>query len=385
MSDGVFEVGQKDSFLLDWPQILSIFNKLRETMKIAVLISGGVDSSVVLSLLCEQGHSVEAFYLKIWLEDELSYLTSCPWEEDLQYVQKVCKLWNVPLHVIPMQETYRNKVVAYTIAEVRAGRTPSPDILCNEFVKFGAFYEVIGDAYDLIATGHYAQREERDGIAYLKLAKDPIKDQTYFLSRLSQAQLKRALFPIGHLLKSEVRQEAVRLNLPNQARKDSQGICFLGKFKFADFIKHHVGIQPGDLLELETGKKLGTHEGFWFYTIGQRKGIGLGGGPWFVVAKDPVQNIVYISCNYYAQDKRRDRFKATDCRWISGVLPQKACLIKTRHGETLYNAQVIFEDSEKTVAHVTLEVNDQGIAPGQFAVFYDGDYCLGAGIMACEE
>jgi tRNA-5-taurinomethyluridine 2-sulfurtransferase len=353
--------------------------------KIAVLISGGVDSSVVLSLLKEQGYDVEAFYLKIWLEDELSYLGDCPWEEDLAYIRTVCDFWNVPLQVIPMQETYREKVVAYTIAEVRAGRTPSPDILCNEFVKFGAFYDVIGDAYDFVATGHYAQREDRDGVAFLKCAKDPIKDQTYFLSRLSQAQLKRAMFPIGHLLKSEVRQEAVRFNLPNQDRKDSQGICFLGKFKFADFIKHHVGTQPGDLIEFETGQKVGTHEGFWFYTIGQRKGIGLSGGPWFVAAKNTAQNIVYVSRTYYTDDKQRAHFLATDSRWISGVAPDEQCKVKIRHGETFYEALLTFKDDKKTLVQVNLNANDQGIAPGQFAVFYRDEYCLGAGVLADEK
>ena len=217
---------------------------------------------------------------------------------------------------------------------------------------------------------------------YLKTAADTFKDQTYFLSRLSQAQLKRALFPIGHLLKSQVRQEAVRLNLPNQDRKDSQGICFLGKFKFADFIKHHVGTQQGDLIEFETGKKVGTHEGFWFYTIGQRKGIGLGGGPWFVVAKDTKQNIVYISCNYYGDDKQRNSFKALDCRWISSTVPQSSCTIKTRHTELFTRAQVLFENDANTQANVLLEQNDQGIAPGQFVVFYEGEYCLGAGFIA---
>ena len=352
--------------------------------KIAVLVSGGVDSSVALSLLKEQGYELEAFYLKIWLEDELSYLTSCPWEVDLSYIQKVCDQWQVPLHVVSMQETYWQKVVAYTIQEVRAGSTPSPDILCNEFVKFGAFYDVIGDKYDMVATGHYAQREDKGGIAFLKRAKDPIKDQTYFLSRLSQQQLGKALFPIGHLLKSEVRQEAVRFKLPNQDRKDSQGICFLGKFKFADFIKHHVGTQIGDLIEIETNKKVGTHEGFWFYTIGQRKGIGLSGGPWFVVAKDPQRNIVYISRDYYAPDKERNEFTVTDCRWISGIAPQESCQIKIRHGELFYNASIEFKNKEKTSVLVKLDQSDQGIAPGQFAVFYQDEYCLGAGVMVSE-
>lgn len=353
-------------------------------MKIAVLISGGVDSSVALSLLKEQGHDVDAFYLKIWLEDELSYLSDCPWEDDLSYIRNVCDFWGVSLQVISMQETYRERVVSYTIAEVRAGRTPSPDILCNEFVKFGAFYDVIGDAYDFVATGHYAQIEHINGVAFLKCAKDKLKDQTYFLSRLSQAQLKRAMFPIGHLLKSEVRQEALRFNLPNKNRKDSQGICFLGKFKFADFIKHHVGTLAGDLVEFETGKKIGNHEGFWFYTIGQRKGIGLSGGPWFVVSKDTLQNIVYVSRAYYSDDKHRNHFRALDCRWISDVVPDSLCRVKIRHGEIFYDAHLTFKNSAKTVLQVELSGNDQGIAAGQFAVFYQDDYCLGAGILASE-
>lgn len=353
--------------------------------KVAVLVSGGVDSSVALALLKEQGYIVEAFYLKIWLEDELSYLASCPWEEDLGYIQKICDAMSVPLQVISMQDTYWQKVVAYTIAQVRAGCTPSPDILCNEFVKFGAFYDIIGDVYDAVATGHYAQREERDGVAFLKIAKDPIKDQTYFLSRLSQNQLKRALFPIGHLLKSEVRLIADRLALPNKDRKDSQGICFLGKFKFSDFIKHHIGTRAGDLVEFETGKKLAEHEGFWFYTLGQRKGIGLSGGPWFVVAKDPERNSVFVSKDYYAPDKQRTTFLAKNCRWISGIVPSELCKIKIRHTEHFSNARIEFKNEEKTELRVTLSESDQGIAPGQFAVFYQDDYCLGAGVISEEQ
>ena len=355
--------------------------------KIAVLLSGGVDSSVALSLLKEQGFLVEAFYLKIWLEDELSYLATCPWEEDLRFASGVCDALNVPLHVISMQETYWQRVVAYTIAEVRAGRTPSPDILCNEFVKFGAFYDAIGTDYDAVATGHYAQKEDIAGISYLKCAKDPIKDQTYFLSRLSQTQLKRALFPIGHLLKSEVRDKATSLGLPTQTRKDSQGICFLGKFKFSDFIKHHIGTQSGNLIEFETGKIIGVHEGFWFYTIGQRKGIGLSGGPWFVVAKDPTKNIVYVSRHYHDEAKQRNTLIVTDCRWISERRPKTECRIKIRHGEMFYTATIKNPEcmgDVKPTLHIQLNGNDQGIAPGQFAVFYQDDYCLGAGIITNE-
>lgn len=368
-------------------RVITVRNSKAAMKKIAVLLSGGVDSSVALSLLKEQGYHVEAFYLKIWLEDELSYLSTCPWEEDLRYASGVCDLLNVPLHVISMQETYWQKVVAYTIEQVRAGQTPSPDILCNEFVKFGAFYDVIEADYDGVATGHYAQKEDINNISYLKCAKDPIKDQTYFLSRLSQSQLKRALFPIGHLLKSEVRDKAINLGLPTQTRKDSQGICFLGKFKFSDFIKHHIGTQRGDLVEFETGKIIGIHEGFWFYTIGQRKGIGLSGGPWFVAAKNPSKNIVYVSRNYYDDAKHRNLLIATDCRWISNQPPARECRVKIRHGEMFYTASIQKEEflvGKNPTLHIQLDSNDQGIAPGQFAVFYQDDYCLGAGIITNE-
>lgn len=349
-------------------------------MKIAVLVSGGVDSSVALRLLKEQGHDVTAFYLKIWLEDELAYLGDCPWEQDLAYARAVCEQLDVPLHVVPLQEEYWSRVVAYTVSEVKAGRTPSPDILCNQHIKFGAFFDKIDSSYEKVATGHYAQVLERDGLFILKKAKDTFKDQTYFLSHLTQKQLSRALFPIGHLLKSEVRALADRYALPTSTRKDSQGICFLGKIKFSDFIKHHLGVQPGDLIEIESGKKVGTHEGFWYYTIGQRKGIGLGGGPWYVVAKDTQKNIVYISNKYYSEEKQRNQFDVTACHWISGSAPEKQNVqVKIRHGEHLYNAELAMKNDRE--GHVMLDGNDQGLASGQFAVFYDGDVCLGSGTI----
>ena len=351
-------------------------------MKIAVLLSGGVDSSVALQLLKNEGHDVHAFYLKIWLEDELAYLGDCPWEEDLRYAQATCTALDVPLSIIPLQKEYWDTVVAYTIAEVKAGRTPSPDIMCNQRIKFGCFLQKIDDSFEKIATGHYANLACIDGSWMLSKAKDPIKDQTYFLSALSQTQFARLLFPIGNLLKSEVRALAQQYNLPTMERKDSQGICFLGKIKFSDFIRHHLGTQEGDLIEFETGLKLGTHEGFWYYTIGQRKGLGLSGGPWFVVSKDMQQNIVYISNRYYTSDKQRNQFAIAAAHWIVGTppAPETALSVKIRHGEHCYPCTIALTSTTEGI--VTIQGNDQGLAPGQFAVFYANDICLGSAVIA---
>lgn len=349
-------------------------------MRIAVLVSGGVDSSVALALLKEQGHDLTAFYLKIWLEDELSYLTDCPWEQDLAYVRAVCEQLDVPLEVVSLQQEYRDEVVGYTIKEVQAGRTPNPDILCNKRIKFGLFLDKIDSTYEKVATGHYAQVEVVGSDYALKMAPDEIKDQTYFLSHLSQAQLARALFPIGHLQKSQVRELAAAYNLPNKDRKDSQGICFLGKFKYRDFIKHYLGEKPGELHEHETGKKLGMHEGFWFYTVGQRQGIRLSGGPWYVVAKDCEKNIVYISRHYYSSDKARNTFEVDGINWIGSAFFQNDELkVKMRHGPELKDC--IITDLGNGIMRVTLSDDDQGIAAGQYAVFYAGDRCIGSGII----
>ncbi len=372
-------------------------------MKIAVLTSGGVDSSVALKLLKEQGHDLTAFYLKIWLEDDLKFLgAECPWEKDLQFVRQICSDNDIPLKVIPLQKEYFDTVVAYTIAEVKAGRTPNPDIMCNNQIKFKMFLEKAGEDFDKIATGHYARVEEKDGKYILKTAPDPVKDQTYFLSNLTQEQLSKLIFPIGDLSKEEVRELAQKYNLPNKDRKDSQGICFLGKLKYDDFLKHYLGEKKGDLVEYETGKKLGEHKGFWYLTIGQRRGIKLPDGPWFVVNKDTKKNIVYISKKYYEKDKKRDEFEVENLNWINEDLSPVRTLtnppknakkdspgnvrlkVKLRHSPKIYDCLV---SPLPGTAHspgrlkVKLPENDQGIAPGQFAAFYDGDTCLGSGVI----
>jgi tRNA-5-taurinomethyluridine 2-sulfurtransferase len=349
-------------------------------MKIAVLLSGGVDSAVALRLLKDQGHDVTAFYLKIWLEDELSFLGECPWEEDLKYVRKICKQASVPLEIINMQRHYFDTVVNYTINEVKEGRTPNPDIMCNNHIKFGMFFSEISDEYEKVATGHYAQTAKLQDKILLKKAPDPIKDQTYFLCRLNQDQLKRIIFPIGHLQKTEVRELADKYNLPNKDRKDSQGICFLGKLKYNEFLKHYLGTKPGDIIEYETGKVLGQHEGFFYHTIGQRRGIPLSGGPWFVMAKDIEKNQVFISKSYHEDDKVRDSLKVTKFNWFAGKKPEKNKLqAKLRHGEQIYQCEVDYQTPE--LATLKLNENDQGIAPGQFAVFYDEDLCLGSAMI----
>lgn len=351
-------------------------------MKIAILISGGVDSSVALKILKEQGHDITAFYLKIWLEDEVAFLGECPWEDDLVHVRAVCEKEQVPLQVIPLQKEYWEQVVQHTLAQVKEGRTPNPDVLCNQRIKFGLFLQYIDDSYDKIATGHYAQVVERDGRFMLKRSPDAIKDQTYFLSYLDQQQLARVMFPLGHLTKAQVRERALSYELPNAQRKDSQGICFLGKLKFADFLNHYLGQQQGDLVEYETGTVLGMHRGFWYYTIGQRQGLGLAGGPWYVVAKDPVKNIVFISREYYAADKKRDSFYVRSLRWVFEPEDTMHALVKLRHGPELH--QCILAKKDTNEFFVQLATRDQGIAPGQYATFYKDDVCIGAGIIAGE-
>jgi len=349
-------------------------------VKIAVLVSGGVDSSVVLARLHEQGHEVTAFYLKIWLEDELAFLGDCPWEEDLSYVRLLCEQLQVPLEVVPLQQAYRDRIVQYTIDEVRAGRTPSPDVLCNVRIKFGAFFEAIGPEYEKVASGHYAQVRQRDDQLYeLYKSPDPIKDQTYFLAHLGQNQLSRMLLPIGHMTKEQVRAEAQRYAVPSRDRKDSQGICFLGKISFAQFIEHYLGRQEGDIIEEETGDLLGRHNGFWFHTVGQRKGLRLSGGPWYVVRKEPATNKLFVSRRYHEESKSRNTFVMRDVHWIGKPAGVTAVGMKVRHGPEEARAVLTLHDDGRI--GVTLDARDQGLAPGQFAVMYDGPVCLGCGVI----
>lgn len=350
-------------------------------MKIAVLLSGGVDSSVALGLLkAEEKHELTAFYLKIWLEDELAFLGDCPWETDLQYARAVCDQLDVPLRIVSLQSEYLTQVVDHALDELRAGRTPSPDIFCNQRIKFGEFFKHLDPQFTKIASGHYARIMQQNTTWQLHRAPDLVKDQTYFLSNLNQAQLSRILFPIGHLQKHEVRHLATTMDLPTKSRKDSQGICFLGKINYRDFVQAHLGHQDGPIIERESGQELGRHQGFWFYTIGQRHGLRLGGGPWYVVSKDLEKNIIYVSHKEQKSQRLSDHFEVRQLNWMAAPPTADTPLqVKLRHGPEHIDCHIT--PTGINTYHVQLAQPDSGIAPGQHAVFYINDLCLGGGII----
>lgn len=348
-------------------------------IKVAVLLSGGVDSSLALHLLRGRGFEVTAFYLKIWLEDELSFLGDCPWEEDLRFCRALCEKEGVPLEIVPLQAEYHTAVVEHALSELRDGRTPSPDIMCNRHVKFGAFLDRVSHRFDKVASGHYAEVEESGDGFLLRRSPDPVKDQTYFLHSLDQRQLSRVLFPVGHLEKRQVREMAGEAGLPSMDRKDSQGICFLGKIDYRDFVRCRLGVRPGDIVEAESGRKLGEHEGYWFHTIGQRHGLRLGGGPWYVVGKNPQKDEVLVSRSESACGRAKSRFFVRDPHWILRRPESSRLQVKIRHSPALDGCEI--SDATDGMLEVRMDSPDPGIAPGQSAVFYDGAICLGGGII----
>ena len=364
--------------------------------KIAVLLSGGVDSSVVLYELVRQGLKPDCFYIKIGPEEEEEW--DCSSEEDLEMATAVAHKYGCRLEVIDCHREYWDQVTRYTMEKVKAGLTPNPDVMCNRLIKFGAFHEKRGHDYDLIATGHYAQTEEEDvqrstfnvqRIKWLTTSPDPVKDQTDFLAQIYDWQLQKALFPIGHMLKEEVRQIADREHLAPAHRRDSQGICFLGKINYNDYLRRYLGEQPGDVIELETGKRIGQHRGHWFHTIGQRKGMGLGGGPWFVVRKDIDRNIIYVSHGYDPQTAYKQTFPIRDFHALTlpledifGGEDQTAgydVTIKIRHTPEYLPARLEPMGNGQYTVHAQTPIH--GVAPGQFCVVYDNRHhrCYGSG------
>ena len=354
-------------------------------MNIAALVSGGVDSSVVVHQLKEMGYDPTIFYIRIGMEDENGYM-GCTAEEDIEITSFVAKKYGLKMETVSLQKEYWDNVVEYVIRTVRNGLTPNPDVMCNRLIKFGSFIDKYGYEFDKIATGHYAQTYFENGKHYLGTALDPVKDQTDFLAQITYSQVSRLMFPIGHLMKSQVRDIAVAQNLPSASRKDSQGICFLGKINYNDFIKRYLGEKEGKIIEKETGKILGTHRGFWFHTIGQRKGLGLGGGPWYVVAKDSAENIVYVSQGYdvetqYGKTVPLDDFNfITENPWGDFTDPVDITF-KIRHTPEFTKGKLFNEGNGSY--RIESEDKIQGIAPGQYGVIYDPAHriCYGSGVI----
>ena len=347
-------------------------------MKIAVLISGGVDSAVVVDLLYKAGHDLTLFYIRIGNDNGEG---DCSADEDIEMCTLIARKYDLPLRVVSLHQEYWDSVMDYTLRTVAEGRTPHPDMMCNKLIKFGFFEQRWGHEFDKTATGHYADIVERDGRYWLATAADPVKDQTDFLAQISQEQLAHLMFPLGRLPKQEVRRMALAAGLPNATRKDSQGICFLGKIDYADFIERHLGTRPGPVIEIETGRKIGEHRGFWFYTIGQRKGLGLGGGPWFVVRKNIRDNVIYVSHGYDTPKQYGKRINIQEMHWISGDPGVEKVAFKTRHSPEFHSGTLVrHEDGSLTLMS---DQDIQGIAPGQFAILYSPDrhLCYGSGMI----
>ena len=353
-------------------------------MEIAALVSGGVDSSVVVHLLKEQGYEPTIFYIRIGMEEKDGY-ASCPSEEDIEITSLVAKKYGCRFEIVSLHEAYWEKVVSYTIESVRRGLTPNPDVMCNKYIKFGCFEDCWGKYFDKIATGHYATTTLVDGKTWLSTAKDPVKDQTDFLGQITNLQIAKLMFPIGYLMKNQVRAIAVEQKLPSAQRRDSQGICFLGKINYNDFIERYMGRQQGRIIEWETGKTVGMHNGYWFHTIGQRKGLGLSGGPWFVIRKDVEQNIIYVSNGYdpetqYGKTIGMQGFHfITDDPWgmFDNALEIK---FKIRHTPEFTPGLI---SRKGDFYRIESKKKIQGIAAGQFAVVYDSDHrlCYGSGMI----
>lgn len=349
---------------------------------IAALLSGGVDSSVVVHLLCEQGYRPALFYIKIGM-DGAEYM-DCSAEEDIELSMAIARKYGLPLEVVDLHREYWDNVAAYAIEKIKKGQTPNPDVMCNKLIKFGCFEQRVGKEFDFTATGHYATTLLRDGKTWLGTAKDPVKDQTDFLAQIDYLQVSKLLFPIGHLMKQEVRDIALKAGLPSARRKDSQGICFLGKINYNDFVRRFLGEKEGAIIEQETGKRIGTHHGYWFHTIGQRKGLGLSGGPWFVIKKDIEENIIYVSHGYGVETQYGKEFSLsdfhfiTDNPWENLGKDEVDITFKIRHTPEFMKGRLVREGQNYRIFS---SEKLQGIASGQFGVIYDeaAEICIGSG------
>lgn len=338
-------------------------------------MSGGVDSSVTALLLKQQGFRVIGMFMKNWEENG-----ECASARDFEDVVKVCTQIDIPYYTLNFVKEYRAQVFSHFLSELEAGFTPNPDILCNREIKFKAFLEkALGLGADYLATGHYCRKNEA---SELLKGLDPQKDQSYFLYTLSSRLLEKVLFPIGHLHKAQVRQIAKEHGLATSEKKDSTGICFIGKRDFKEFTGHYLGFKPGNFENLK-GESVGRHDGIAFYTIGQRKGLKIGGpgDAWFVVGKDIARNVVIVEQGKDHPSLYKSELAAANLSWVSGTAPAAplSCLAKVRYRQP--EQPCCIEKIEGAQAFVRFLTPQRAITPRQSIVFYEGDRCLGGGII----
>lgn len=352
--------------------------------RIVVGMSGGVDSSVTALLLKQQGYDVIGLFMKNWEDDDNSEY--CSSRQDLIDAVSVADTIGIPIEAVNFSKEYKDRVFSYFLREYEAGRTPNPDILCNAEIKFKAFLDhAIALGADTIATGHYAQVREVDGAFQLLKATDASKDQSYFLHRLNQAQLSKAMFPLGNILKSEVRRIAEQHGLSNYAKKDSTGICFIGERPFREFLSGYLPTQPGQMFTPE-GQLVGKHIGLSFYTLGQRQGLGIGGAkdssgePWFVAAKDMTRNRLIVVQGHDHPLLLQAQVDVIDMHWISGAAPDLTLgyAAKTRYRQADAACHVALNSD---LTQFSFADAQWAVTPGQSVVVYDGEICLGGGII----
>ncbi|KUP05820.1 thiouridylase [Bacillus coahuilensis p1.1.43] len=352
-------------------------NKAPKDTRVVVGMSGGVDSSVAALLLKEQGYDVIGIFMKNW--DDTDENGVCTATEDYEDVIRVANQIGIPYYAVNFEKKYWDKVFTYFLDEYKAGRTPNPDVMCNKEIKFKAFLDhAMKLGADYLATGHYAQVEERDGEIKMLRGKDENKDQTYFLNQLSQDVLKKVLFPIGSLDKSRVREIAKEAGLATATKKDSTGICFIGERNFKEFLGQYLPAQPGTM-ETLSGEVKGQHEGLMYHTIGQRHGLGIGGAgePWFAVGKDLERNVLFVEQGFDHDSLYSTSILATDISWTSDFPKEQEfhCTAKFRYRQSDNSVTVKLLDNNKV--EVIFDEPIRAVTPGQAVVFYDGDVCLG--------